>query len=240
LSNSDWVTSIEAQTIILEDPENVTKVNFTKLLESINTTDEVLINVETGQTTIKETNTSPNPTPAPKSPEQDFWTLVAICAREARGDAQGQADVAQSIYNRLGSKAYQKNSITGLITKRGEYSPTWEYPKGPERGINNPNWAWSNITNATTAAAATGLPGDELFQVARNLQRTDLQQQAAEFVQGRTDFFGVGQPAEAMTKNGSRKQRNRNSNQFGFSFNYTKNVTYPVPDFVNKIKLVYQ
>lgn len=238
--DSDWVTSIEAQFIILEDPETGTKLNFAKLLELSDATDEVSINVETGKATIKQVNMPPSPSPAPKSPEQDFWTLVAICSREARGDAQGQADVAQSIYNRLGSKAYQKNSTTGLITKRGEYSPTWEYPKGPERGINNPNWAWSNITNATTAAAATGLPGDELFQVARNLQRTDLQQQAAEFVQGRTDFFGVGQPAEVMTKNGSRKQRNRNSNQFGFSFNYTKNVTYPVPDFVNKIKLVYQ
>jgi hypothetical protein len=230
ISDSDWVTNIEAQTIILEDLETGTKPNFTKLLESLDTTNEIKVDVETGQATVGQSTPS-------KSPEQDFWTLVAICAMEDTISAQGQADIAQSIYNRLGSKAYQKNSITNLILDRNQYEPTWRFPNGPENGIGNPNWIWSNITNITAASKATGLDNNLLFRVAKNIQNINLQRQAAEFVQGRTDFLGSNQPAEAMTKNGSKKQRNRNSNQFGFSFGYTKNITYTVPDFINKIKV---
>jgi hypothetical protein len=230
IADSDWVTNIEAQTIILEDTEVTTKPNFTKLLESLDTTNEIKVDVETGQATVGQSTPS-------KSPEQDFWTLVAICAIEDTINAQGQADVAQSIYNRLGSKAYQKNSITDLILDRNQYEPTWRFPNGPENGIGNPNWVWSNITNITAASKATGLDNNLLFRVAKSIQNINLQRQAAEFVQGRTDFLGSNQPAEAMTKNGSKKQRNRNSNQFGFSFNYTKNITYAVPDFINKIKV---
>ncbi len=242
ISDSDWVTSIEAQTIILEDPEKTKKLDFSKLLEEADATDVITINTNTGQATIKEVDTQPATPPAvSNTPEQDFWTLVAICATEAgTTDAQGQADVAQSIYNRLGSKAYSANSITKLILNRGQYEPTWKFPRGPERGEGNPNQAWYNITNATTAAAATGLPGDLLFQVAKNLQRTDLQRNAAQFIQGRTDFLGSAQSAAAMTKNGTKVQRTPRSNKFGFSFNYTKNTTYPVPDFINKINVVYK
>ena len=237
ITDSDWTTNIEAQTIILEDPETTTELDFFKLLESADT-DGVTVDVETGQATIKEVTPPPPNPPILNTSEQDFWTLVAICATEAGiADAQGQADVAQSLYNRLGSKAYSANSITKLILKTGQYEPTWRFPKGSERGKNNPNPSWYNITNASTAAAATGLNGSQLSQVARNIQNSELQRQAAEFVQSRTDFLGKDQPAEAMTKNGSKKQRNIFSNKFGFSFSYTKNTTYPVPNFITKIKI---
>jgi hypothetical protein len=236
ITDSDWTTNIEAQTIILEDPETTTELDFFKLLELADT-DGITVDVETGQATIKEVTPPPNP-PILNTSEQDFWTLVAICATEAGiADAQGQADVAQSLYNRLGSKAYSANSITKLILKTGQYEPTWRFPKGSERGKNNPNPSWYNITNASTAATATGLNGSQLSQVARNIQNSELQKQATEFVQGRTDFLGKDQSAEAMTKNGSKKQRNIFSNKFGFSFSYTKNTTYPIPNFITKIKI---
>ncbi len=92
-------------------------------------------------------------------------------------NAQGQADVAQSIYNRLGSKAYQKNSITDLILDRNQYEPTWRFPNGPENGIGNPNWVWSNITNITAASKATGLDNNLLFRVAKSIQNINLQRQ---------------------------------------------------------------
>ena len=227
ISDSDWVTSIEAQTIILEDPEKTIKLNFSKLLESAEPTDSITIDVETGQTaTISNT------------PEQDFWTLVAICALEAgTSDPQGQVDVAQSIYNRLASKAYPGDSITKQILARGQYEPTWRFPNGPERGIGNPNQVWYNITSITTAAAATTISENLLAQVAKNIQRADLQRDAANFVQGRTDFLSSAQSATAMTKNGTKVQRSLGSNQFGFSFSYTKNTVYSIPNFVNQTKI---
>jgi hypothetical protein len=238
ITDSDWTTNIEAQTIILEDPETTTELDFFKLLESADATDEITVDVETGQTTIKEANTSVSLPTVLNTSEQDFWTLVAICATEAGAlDAQGQADVAQSLYNRLGSKAYSATSITKLILKKGQYEPTWRFPKGSERGKNNPNPSWYGITNASTAATATGLNENQLSQVARNIQNPELQRQATQFIQGRTDFLGKDQSADAMTANGSKKQRNTFSNKFGFSFSYTKNTTYPVPNFINKIKI---
>lgn len=227
ISDSDWVTSIEAQTIILEDPEKTIKLNFSKLLESAEPTDSITIDVETGQTaTISNT------------PEQDFWTLVAICALEAgTSDPQGQVDVAQSIYNRLASKAYPGDSITKQILARNQYEPTWKFPNGTERGNGNPNPAWYKITNATTAAAATTISENLLVQVAKNIQRADLQRDAVNFVQGRTDFLSSNQPAIVMTKNGTKAQRSLGSNQFGFSFSYNKNIIYSVPNFVNQIKI---
>ena len=167
------------------------------------------------------------------SPDVEFWTLVAICSREAFGnDFQGCADVAQSIYNRVGSKAYQQSTVAGIINARGQYEPTF----------NNPA-AWRNIKDIDTALIAVNttkggqLNKSYLVAVANAITDSQKQQNAASYIQGRTDFLGQGQPAKAMTANGSKVCRDSRSNQFGFSYNYNKNVTYPVPTFVSKDKI---
>jgi hypothetical protein len=169
----------------------------------------------------------------PGSPDEEFWTLVAICSREAFGnDFQGCADVAQSIYNRVGSGAYQQKTVKGIITAAGQYEPTFANPS-----------AWKAIKDIDTALIAVNtakggqLSKSYLVAVANAITDSQRQQAAASHIQGRTDFFGQGQPAKAMTANGSKVCRDSRSNQFGFSFNYTKNVTYPVPSFVSKDKI---
>jgi ADP-heptose:LPS heptosyltransferase len=97
-----------------------------------------------------------------------------------------------------------------------------------------------HVVNVTEGQGLLGglLFREEIWTLKKDLTNPVAGKRLLKFVvQGRTDFLGSNQPAEAMTKNGSKKQRNRNSNQFGFSFNYTKNITYAVPDFINKIKV---
>jgi len=148
------------------------------------------------------------------SPDVEFWTLVAIC------------------YNRVGSKAYQQSTVAGIVNARGQYEPTF----------NNPA-AWRNIKDIDTALIAVNtarggaLSKSYLVAVANAITDPQKQQNAASFIQGRTDFLGQGQPAKSMTANGSKVVRDSRSNQFGFSYNYNKNVTYPVPTFVSKDKI---
>jgi hypothetical protein len=167
------------------------------------------------------------------APDEEFWSLVAISSREAFGnDFQGCADVAQSIYNRVGSGAYQQKTVKGIITAPGQYEPTFANPS-----------AWKAIKDIDTALIAVNtarggqFDKSYLIAVANAITDTQKQQNAASFIQGRTDFLGQGQPAKAMTANGSKVCRDSRSNQFGFSYNYTKNVTYPVPSFVSKDKI---
>ena len=115
----------------------------------------------------------------------DFWTLVAVAARED-GDPQGRADVAQSIYNRLASGAYSGKTIRELIIAEGQYQPTWDYPR--KRGDRRPNPEWINITDAESAAKAADMSVSAIKSVAANLTNPTLQKNAVEFVQGRTDF----------------------------------------------------
>lgn len=164
---------------------------------------------------------------------QDFWTLVAICSRED-GDPQSWCDVAQSIYNRLGSKVYNGRNISTIITTTWQYEPTWRYPSF--RGVKGRvNYEWFNIVDLKSASIASGRSQSELLNVANALKNKTLQQRSKDFIEGRTDFLGVGQPAEAMTKNGSKRQRTQKNNQFGFSFNYKTNICYSPPKVIDTI-----
>ena len=175
-------------------------------------------------------------------PSQQFWTLVAMAACEAGvgpGREQDQADVAQSIYNRAiaGAKGgYSNGGILGIMLARGQYESAWRWPKQGTNGVPNPEW--NNITDANSAAKATNIPASTLMKVARALKDTSLQENARKFIGARTDFLGVGQPAKAMTANGSKVQRTSKSNQFGFSGNYrgTKGVAQ-VPEAVSGYQL---
>lgn len=163
--------------------------------------------------------------PIPQGKSADFWTLAAIASRED-GDPQGQADVAQSIYNRLASGAYGGKTIKDLVISTGQYEPTWKYPKGPTRGNGTPNAEWLNITDIKSAAAATGTSEGHVAAAARAILDAGLQKKSAEFVQGRTDFTGY-----PKTSRKSQIQRKSGDNYFGWDFNYRNNLVASVPTF---------
>jgi hypothetical protein len=164
------------------------------------------------------------------APDEEFWSLVAICSREAFGnDFQGCADVAQSIYNRVGSGAYQQKTVKGIITSPGQYEPTFANPS-----------AWKAIKDIDTALIAVNtakggqLDKSYLVAVANALTDSIKQNSAAAHVEGRTDFRG-GRAQDLVNA----VRRSSISNDFGFNKNgnYRKNVLYPVPSFVSKDKI---
>lgn len=121
----------------------------------------------------------------------DFWTLVAVAARED-GDPQGRADVAQSIYNRAAAgKVFPGGpSIRGIILARTQYQPTRDYPRKNPSGDTNPEWY--QITDAESAARATGMSVSAMRSVAQQLMNPTLRKKAAEYIENRTDFLGIG------------------------------------------------
>jgi len=114
----------------------------------------------------------------------DFWTLAAIASLES-GNPQGQADVAQSIYNRLASGVYSGNTIKELINAKKQYSPVGE--SDPSK--------WAAIVDEATAIAAVashkngGVNAARMVSgAAKNINNPSLQKNAAQWVGGRTDF----------------------------------------------------
>ena len=180
------------------------------------------------------------PDESPASVDKEFWTLVAICSKESlRNDLQGCADVAQSIYNRAASGAYVSSTVSGIILAPNQYAPT---------KINTSRW--HAIKDIKTAAAATGLSESYLMSVAQTLKNPTFQKNSASFIQGRTDFKGGKEPANASYANGSlvcrdprglsadaNVRRKATSNKFGFEYFYNKNVVSPIPAFVTNYKL---
>lgn len=154
--------------------------------------------------------------------DADFWTLVAVASRED-GDPQAWADVAQSIYNRLGSGAYTGSTIKELILARMQYEPTWKFPNGTINGRGNPNDEWYAIKDVATAAAAAGMSQDAMKSVAAAILNTSLQDKAREFIQGRTDFRGYSVEGGLTRKAGD--------NYFGWYNNYNQNRVASVPNF---------
>jgi murein DD-endopeptidase MepM/ murein hydrolase activator NlpD len=154
--------------------------------------------------------------PSQQSPidgkNSDFWTLVAVAATED-SDAQGQADVAQSIYNRARSGVFPGGaSIRDIILAKRQYQPTRDYPKVNPSGNTNPEWF--NIVDAKSAAKATGFEESTIKNVAQNIMNPSLQKKAAEFIQNRTDFVGkTSTPSGTSTTDII--QRNPGDNKFG-------------------------
>jgi len=152
--------------------------------------------------------------------DADFWTLVAIASRED-GDPQAWADVAQSIYNRLGSGAYSGKTIRDLILGQMQYEPTWKFPKPGRTGY--PNAEWKVIKDAASAAAATGQSESAMKSVAAALLNPTLQKNARDFIQGRTDFRGYSVSGGVTRKTGD--------NYFGWYNNYKGTQVASVPNF---------
>lgn len=176
--------------------------------------------------------------------DADFWSLIAICSLED-GDDQARADIAQSIYNRVGSKIYS-SSIKKAVTAKWQYEPAFK--KGA--GDGTVAQEWKDINSKETAIKAiiytkgwsreTALAAlKKCFEALRNLS---YQKEASKFIAGRTDFLSENQglPAAKNKKNPSKKAIMRDSgrpnNVFAWNYNYKANKVYdpPSPDWFNK------
>lgn len=199
-----------------------------------------------GDSATKSTDDSGNFVPVESGPpNQEFWTLVALVSVEAGaggGKGQDQCDVAQTIYNRVGNSLYAggKNLLGQMLSPK-QYEPVWAYPKEGKNAVGyktgqpqNPNKYWLNITDANSASVATGRYSPAtMLEVAKNLKNPQSQAEARRFVGSRTDFLGTKQPAESMTKNGSKVQRTPRSNKIGFSYDYRGKKIAQVPAVVS-------
>lgn len=149
-----------------------------------------------------------------------FWQMVAISAREDMRHPQGQADVAQSIYNRVAIGSYPGGrNVTGIITAPGQYQPTFTNPG-----------AWSAIKDRQTAIAAAGKGSSLIDMAVRSITNPSLQRESARFVGGRTDFMGESQ--KPYMKSGD-ITRGKNHNFFGWFYDARLPKPAPIPKFVS-------
>ena len=142
---------------------------------------------------------------------RDRWTGAAIAAKEAgTNKPQGQADVMQSIHNRIGSSAYKCNGIADCVNADDngdgdpdQYQPVFGNPSG-----------WRNINSPESAARVSGLSVSEIRKADQNINNPKLQQNAASFVGCRTDFHGEREKKDMQPHNGD-ITRGKGHNYFG-------------------------
>ena len=91
--------------------------------------------------------------------------------------------------------------------------------------------------NIPTKYADISIVNAQNYMLSEALKDKTLQDESKRFVGGRTDFLGLGQPAKAMTRNGSKIQRTSRNNQIGYSFNYKGKVSYSRPKIVDTISI---
>ena len=148
-----------------------------------------------------------------------FWQLAAITAKEDTLHRQGQADVAQSLYNRVAVGTYPGGkNLLGIITAPGQFEPTFKNPS-----------AWASIKDRTTAIAAAG--SQKLVDMAaQSITSPSLQKEAARFVGGRTDFQGESQKPHMKPEDVT---RGKNHNFFGWFYDARLPKPAPVPKMVS-------
>lgn len=168
--------------------------------------------------------------PVPQGTNADFWTLAAIASLES-SNPEGQADVAQSVYNRLASGVYSGNTIKDLILAEKQYSPVGESDGN----------LWRQIVDRQTAIVAVrshprGQNAETMVDdAARNITNPQLQESARQFVGGRTDF---AVPTAAAIQPGGIADRTRHGHLFGWyvgggaiSYGRTNPGPTPIPNF---------
>jgi hypothetical protein len=116
--------------------------------------------------------------------DADFWTLSAVASLE-NGNPEGQADVAQAVYNRVASGVFKVKTIKDAVLSPGQFQPTREGDAS----------LWAAIKDRESAIAAVnsnpngrGRAEKIVDGAASNITNPSLQKSAAEFVGGRTDF----------------------------------------------------
>lgn len=149
----------------------------------------------------------------------EFWQMAAITSKEDTLHSQGQADVAQSLYNRMSVGSYPGGrNLLKIITAPGQFEPTFSNPG-----------AWSSIRDRQTAIAAAG-SATKVDMAARSIKNPTLQKEAARFVGGRTDFMGESQ--KPYMKPGD-ITRGKNHNFFGWFYDARLPKPAAIPKFVS-------
>jgi hypothetical protein len=158
----------------------------------------------------------------PVSNNPNFWVTAAISGKEAGHIPQGQADVAQSIYNRAKVGIYPGGKdIKKIITAPGQYQPTFGNPG-----------AWNAIKDKNSATKAVG-DSKLLDMSVKSITNSSLQRNAAQYVGSRTDFQGESQKPYMKPEKGD-ITRGKNHNFFGwFTENgYKQKLSSPAPPLV--------
>jgi hypothetical protein len=117
----------------------------------------------------------------------DFWSLAAVASLEG-ATPQGEADVAQAVYNRVASGVYSVKTIKDAVLSPGQFQPV----TGDNVDIN----LWRAVKDRETAIAAVAAHKGKGIETATkyvdegaaNITNPQLQKSAAEFIGGRTDF----------------------------------------------------
>jgi hypothetical protein len=251
IQKGDWVTNLKLTMMPKFDEVEVVDMSQSYIVAK----DDI---ITSSPTTIVS--------PPVKGDEEDFWTLLAICAFED-GDDQGRADVAQSIYNRLQAaltdKFYIKTnpSIAKIIKSDAQYEPAFNRSNGGSDDMKvHPNW--KNIKDMNTAVKAlmsnthTGFDKEEkakkrLKEVYLALKNPTLQSESISFIQGRTDFLSISmgnvekrnkdKKAGDQDPSGKRgtfvmRETNTPNNVYGWAYNYFKNNISTPPQFWSKFE----
>jgi murein DD-endopeptidase MepM/ murein hydrolase activator NlpD len=152
----------------------------------------------------------------------DLALLATIAALES-GSAQGQADVAQSVFNRLGDGTYG-GSLRQVLLADGQYQPAYTDPTATSGPGTRTSPEFAAIQDEASAIVAIqsyyskrgqGISEDAARQKYRKalaaVSNPSLQAEAAKFVGGRTEFLGAGNKVSGsdVASRGS-----RNDNQF--------------------------
>jgi hypothetical protein len=145
---------------------------------------------------------------------QDLMTLATIAALES-GSSQGQADVAQSVYNRLADGTYGK-SITDILTRQGQYQVAFKDPTASSGAGTAVADEFKNIKTEDDAVKAMmyyynkrgqKMTAEQARQKLRGsvsaIQNAELQKKAAQHVGGRTEFLSSGSNVAGAAWRGS-------------------------------------
>ena len=151
----------------------------------------------------------------------DIWILGAIAATES-GSAQGQADVAQSIYNRVASDRFP-NTIYEVVTTDNQYQPAFVNPGASSGAGAKVAPEWKAVKDEATAIEAMrsyyrkrnqpiteSQARQKLNSSISAIQNTTLQQNAATWVGSRTGFRSSG-----TTDYGDKWRGSGSDNRFG-------------------------
>jgi len=149
----------------------------------------------------------------------EFWQMAAITAKEDTLHPQGQADVAQALYNRMAVGSYPGGrNLLKIITAPGQFEPTFKNPG-----------KWAAIRDRKSAIAATG-SGQLVDMAARSITNPSLQKEAAKFIGGRTDFQGESQKKYMKTGDVT---RGKNHNFFGWFYDARLPKPAAVPKMIS-------
>ena len=149
----------------------------------------------------------------------DFWKIAALASKEDSLHPQGQADVAQALYNRAALGSYPGGkSIGAIITAPGQYEPTF-YNAG----------VWAAIRDRKSAIAAAG-NGQKVDMAAQSITSPSLQREAQRFIGGRTDFQGESQKPHMKPEDVTRGPR---YNFHGWFYDAKLSKPAPVPKMVS-------